>query len=93
MGQILSAPVTTKHSTEGENKRLMFGASSMQGWRISKSLYSILIIERLLMSLGMEDAHTHILEYKDTGAAFFGVFDGHGGNLRCLNLNMPIDTK
>ncbi|OBZ86103.1 Protein phosphatase 2C 2 [Choanephora cucurbitarum] len=62
MGQILSAPVTTKHSTEGENKRLMFGASSMQGWRIS-----------------MEDAHTHILEYKDTGAAFFGVFDGHGG--------------
>ncbi|CAO3644188.1 unnamed protein product [Mucor hiemalis] len=40
----------------------MFGASSMQGWRIT-----------------MEDAHTHILEYKDTGAAFFGVFDGHGG--------------
>lgn len=28
----------------------------------------------------MEDAHTHILEYKDTGAAFFAVFDGHGGN-------------
>lgn len=27
----------------------------------------------------MEDAHTHILKYKDTGAAFFGVFDGHGG--------------
>lgn len=29
----------------------------------------------------MEDAHTHILEYKDTGAAFFGVFDGHGGKI------------
>jgi protein phosphatase 2C family protein 2/3 len=28
----------------------------------------------------MEDAHTHILSYKDTGAAFFAVFDGHGGN-------------
>ncbi|RCI01490.1 Protein phosphatase 2C 2 [Rhizopus stolonifer] len=63
MGQILSAPVTTKHSTEGENKRLMYGASAMQGWRIT-----------------MEDAHTHILDYNDTGAAFFGVFDGHGGS-------------
>lgn len=37
MGQILSAPITTKHSTEGKDARLMFGASSMQGWRISKS--------------------------------------------------------
>ncbi|KAI7892120.1 phosphatase 2C-like domain-containing protein [Mucor mucedo] len=27
----------------------------------------------------MEDAHTHILQYKETGAAFFAVFDGHGG--------------
>jgi protein phosphatase 2C family protein 2/3 len=35
MGQILSAPITTKHSTEGKDARLMYGASSMQGWRIS----------------------------------------------------------
>lgn len=28
---------------------------------------------------GMEDAHTTIPEYKDTGASFFAVFDGHGG--------------
>ncbi|KAI8095383.1 phosphatase 2C-domain-containing protein [Thamnidium elegans] len=62
MGQILSAPITTKNSSEGKDERLMFGASSMQGWRIT-----------------MEDAHTHILQYKDTGAAFFAVFDGHGG--------------
>lgn len=27
----------------------------------------------------MEDAHTHILDYEDTGASFFAVFDGHGG--------------
>lgn len=27
----------------------------------------------------MEDAHTTIPEYKDTGASFFAVFDGHGG--------------
>jgi hypothetical protein len=36
MGQILAAPVTTKHSTERQDNRIMFGASSMQGWRISK---------------------------------------------------------
>ncbi|KAI8967923.1 protein phosphatase 2C 2 [Mycotypha africana] len=62
MGQILSSPITTKHTTEGKDERLSFGASSMQGWRIS-----------------MEDAHSHHLSYNDTGAAFFAVFDGHGG--------------
>ncbi|KAL9550642.1 hypothetical protein PS6_005444 [Mucor atramentarius] len=62
MGQILSSPITTKHSTEGKDARLSFGASSMQGWRIT-----------------MEDAHTHILDYENTGASFFAVFDGHGG--------------
>ena len=30
-------------------------------------------------SLGMEDAHTTITSYADTGASFFAVFDGHGG--------------
>lgn len=29
--------------------------------------------------LDMEDAHTTIPEYKNTGASFFAVFDGHGG--------------
>lgn len=28
----------------------------------------------------MEDAHTAITSYGNTGASFFGVFDGHGGN-------------
>lgn len=37
MGQILTAPVTTKHSTEGEDARIIFGASSMQGWRIGNT--------------------------------------------------------
>ena len=29
----------------------------------------------------MEDAHTAIPSYKDTGTSYFGVFDGHGGKL------------
>lgn len=29
--------------------------------------------------IGMEDSHTTITSYADTGASFFAVFDGHGG--------------
>ncbi|ORX59423.1 PP2C-domain-containing protein [Hesseltinella vesiculosa] len=35
MGQTLSEPVTEKHTTNGLSKRVMYGASCMQGWRIS----------------------------------------------------------
>lgn len=34
MGQTLSEPVTTKESSEGQDTRVIYGASSMQGWRI-----------------------------------------------------------
>ncbi|KAH8171333.1 protein phosphatase 2C domain-containing protein [Sarocladium implicatum] len=75
MGQTLSEPVVDKTSDKGEDARLAYGVSAMQGWRIS-----------------MEDAHTTVLELlppaKRTDAekshpddlAFFGVFDGHGGD-------------
>lgn len=35
MGQTLSAPITDKHSSAGHDKRFAYGASAMQGWRIS----------------------------------------------------------
>ncbi|KAJ9084057.1 Protein phosphatase 2C 2 [Entomophthora muscae] len=63
MGQTLSAPVTEKYSDEGSNDKYSFGSSCMQGWRVS-----------------MEDAHTTLLSLEhDSDAAFFAVFDGHGG--------------
>lgn len=63
MGQTLSEPVTTKHTESCQNQYLKVGSSSMQGWRIN-----------------MEDSHTHILALPDDpNAAFFGVYDGHGG--------------
>ncbi|KAI8368185.1 phosphatase 2C-like domain-containing protein [Radiomyces spectabilis] len=34
MGQLLSEPVTEKTSHEGNDKFVMYGASSMQGWRV-----------------------------------------------------------
>ncbi|ODV75815.1 PP2C family serine/threonine-protein phosphatase [Cyberlindnera jadinii NRRL Y-1542] len=76
MGQILSQPVTEKHSFSDKDAQYAFGLSSMQGWRIN-----------------MEDAHTTVLDMDavkegDDGeaskgkesVAFFGVFDGHGGD-------------
>ncbi|GAA5800228.1 phosphatase 2C-like domain-containing protein [Helicostylum pulchrum] len=62
MGQTLSEPLTDKTTTEGNDKRVLYGASSMQGWRTN-----------------MEDAHTTISSYGASGASFFAVFDGHGG--------------
>ncbi|XP_031549872.1 probable protein phosphatase 2C T23F11.1 [Actinia tenebrosa] len=63
MGQTLSEPVTTKETSSCSNKQFKIGSSCMQGWRIN-----------------MEDAHTEILSLReDKTAAFFGVYDGHGG--------------
>lgn len=38
MGAYLSEPITEKNSTEGENEEFSFGASSMQGWRVSQEV-------------------------------------------------------
>lgn len=47
MGIYLSAPKTDKVSEDGENDRLRFGASSMQGWRSTMedavSLFDLLV--------------------------------------------------
>ncbi|XP_070064637.1 probable protein phosphatase 2C T23F11.1 isoform X2 [Drosophila virilis] len=63
MGQTLSEPVTAKESSYCQNQQYRVGSSCMQGWRIN-----------------MEDSHTHILALPDDPkAAFFAVYDGHGG--------------
>ncbi|KAJ5610763.1 protein phosphatase 2C [Penicillium lagena] len=77
MGQTLSEPVVEKTSAEGEDECCVYGVSAMQGWRIS-----------------MEDAHAAILDMHakcldnsdgkptdpENRLAFFGVYDGHGGD-------------
>jgi protein phosphatase 2C family protein 2/3 len=63
MGQTLGEPIKTKESSSCGNNLYKVGSSCMQGWRIS-----------------MEDAHTHLLALPDDNkAAFFAVYDGHGG--------------
>ncbi|KAG0050086.1 Protein phosphatase 2C 2 [Gryganskiella cystojenkinii] len=63
MGQTLSAPITEKHSSAGHDKRFAYGASAMQGWRISMEDAHTTLLE-------VEGAE---------GTAFFAVYDGHGG--------------
>ncbi|PHZ17887.1 PP2C-domain-containing protein [Rhizopus microsporus ATCC 52813] len=63
MGQTLPEPNKEKYTSEGNDKKVMYGASCMQGWRAN-----------------MEDAHTALTSYANTGASFFAVFDGHGGS-------------
>lgn len=60
----MSEPITSKESSALQNVHYKVGSSCMQGWRVS-----------------MEDAHVHILSLgpEDPKAAYFGVFDGHGG--------------
>lgn len=64
MGLTLSEPVTAKDTSCCQNATFRVGSSSMQGWRVN-----------------MEDSHTHILSLPDDpNAAFFAVYDGHGGS-------------
>ncbi|KAH8851693.1 putative protein phosphatase 2C T23F11.1 [Schistosoma japonicum] len=63
MGQSLCAPVLSKETKSWQNENYSVAVSSMQGWRVH-----------------MEDAHMCLLELpSDPKAAYFSVFDGHGG--------------
>ncbi|KAK9712610.1 Protein phosphatase 2C 2 [Basidiobolus ranarum] len=63
MGQTLSEPVVDKHTTFHGNDRLIYGASAMQGWRVTMEDAHTTILD--------------LKDLKDT--SFFGVYDGHGG--------------
>lgn len=82
MGQTLPEPNKEKYTSEGNDKKVMYGASCMQGWRASKYKLNVHITNAptlLLRFIDMEDAHTALTSYANTGASFFAVFDGHGG--------------
>lgn len=77
MGQALSAPVTTKLTSTWSNDSYIVAASCMQGWRVH-----------------MEDAHTCLLELPgDPKAAYFSVFDGHGGTRVAQHAGMYLHEK
>ncbi|KAK9470991.1 phosphatase 2C-like domain-containing protein, partial [Dipodascopsis tothii] len=70
MGQLLSDPVVDKVSDSGENDIVVFGTSSMQGWRITMEDAHAAVLD-----LQREDGR----QPPDDKVCFFGVYDGHGG--------------
>ncbi|KAL7939859.1 putative serine/threonine phosphatase 2C ptc2 [Trichoderma chlorosporum] len=72
MGQTLSEPVVEKTSERGEDDRLLYGVSAMQGWRISMEDAHT---AELNLTPPDNDTKTH-----PDRLSFFGVFDGHGGD-------------
>ncbi|KAF3191650.1 Protein phosphatase 2C 2, variant 2 [Orbilia oligospora] len=73
MGQTLSEPVVEKLSEHGEDDRLYFGLSSMQGWRISMEDAHAAILDL------QPDDRTEKTS-PQSRVSFFGVYDGHGGD-------------
>ncbi|KAL8787018.1 MAG: hypothetical protein Q9213_002454 [Squamulea squamosa] len=76
MGQTLSEPVVEKISDDGQDDRVAFGVSAMQGWRISMEDAHAAVLDLQAEDVDKEfEAAT-----PDKRLSFFGVYDGHGGD-------------
>ncbi|KAI9155967.1 Protein phosphatase 2C 2 [Blastocladiella emersonii ATCC 22665] len=71
MGQTLSEPIKDKHSSAGSSARFVWGASAMQGWRISMEDAHTTLTDLAPPTSAGNDAPLF---------GFFAVFDGHGGS-------------
>lgn len=76
MGQTLSEPVVDKKSDEGQDDRVYFGVSAMQGWRISMEDAHATILDLQALE-GDEELKPAA---SDVRISYFGVYDGHGGD-------------
>lgn len=77
MGQTLSEPVVDKKSDQGQDERVAFGVSCMQGWRISMEDAHAAILDLQPLE---EDGGELKPAASDVRISFFGVYDGHGGD-------------
>ncbi|KAL9634485.1 MAG: hypothetical protein Q9164_004058 [Protoblastenia rupestris] len=75
MGQTLSEPVVEKISDDGQDDRVAFGVSAMQGWRISMEDAHAAVLD-----LQVETEKEFQAAGPDDRLSFFGVYDGHGGD-------------
>lgn len=66
MGAFLDKPKTEKHNSRGEGNGLLYGLSSMQGWRVEMEDAHTAVLG--LPAPGMTDW------------SFFAVYDGHAGS-------------
>lgn len=79
MGQILSQPVTEKHSESDASPSLAYGLSLMQGWRINMEDAHATILDMASLSQTTTDNNNTASAATKAPVAFFGVYDGHGG--------------
>ncbi|CAL3967622.1 unnamed protein product [Diplocarpon coronariae] len=77
MGQTLSEPVVEKASENGGDDRLIYGVSSMQGWRISMEDAHATVLDLQPVA---EDSKEPKPAGTESRLSFFGVYDGHGGD-------------
>ncbi|KAL9100108.1 MAG: hypothetical protein Q9163_004483 [Psora crenata] len=75
MGQTLSEPVVEKISDDGQDDRVAFGVSAMQGWRITMEDAHAAVLD-----LQVETDKEFQAAGPDDRLSFFGVYDGHGGD-------------
>lgn len=65
-----------QHSDEGQDDRVAFGVSAMQGWRISMEDAHAAVLDLQALE-GDEELKPAA---SDVRISFFGVYDGHGGD-------------
>ncbi|KAL4868151.1 phosphatase 2C-domain-containing protein [Aspergillus spectabilis] len=63
-------------SSEGQDECCIYGVSAMQGWRISMEDAHAAVLDLQTKQSGSNDKPTD----PDKRLAFFGVYDGHGGD-------------
>merc|ERR1712070_1191178 len=69
-------PVVDKKSDEGQDDRVSFGVSAMQGWRISMEDAHAAVLDLQPLE-GEEEVKP---ADSDVRISFFGVYDGYGGD-------------
>lgn len=66
----------SQHSDKGQDDRVAFGISAMQGWRISMEDAHACVLDLQPLE-GDEELKPAA---SDVRISFFGVYDGHGGD-------------
>ena len=79
-----------QHSDHGEDDRVVYGVSSMQGWRISMEDAHACLLDLRPDASNAANGTTTLPS--DKRIRFFGVYDGHGGDKVALFAGEHLHT-